>query len=320
MLVERGTILTRINWTGVIAGLAVGAVTQLALSALGVTFGSAYADTAGGLAIGTVIWLAVSLAISAFLAGLVAARAAGYLTPAQGRFNGLVTGALLSLLTTLLLSNALTAGFRAASGVVSGVASAASSAASAAGSAAANSGVGQTDAVQSLVSGLSPEAIGQLIGQSAPDLSTQQATAASQVVSGIVQRASTDLGKNVGNVSNLSDFVTNRVNSISSALQGPDFINRLQKQGLSKAQAQATATAISSRVTEIKQQASDAAAATERIARHTANTAAWGFLLALGVILGCSTLGGGRGSDVPKDGLIIDENTRGERTSGNSRL
>jgi len=34
------------------------------------------------------------------------------------------------------------------------------------------------------------------------------------VVSGIVTRASNDLGNNLGNVTNLSDFVTDRVNNI----------------------------------------------------------------------------------------------------------
>ncbi|MBB5375596.1 hypothetical protein HNQ07_001053, partial [Deinococcus metalli] len=67
-LVENGTIVTRINWTGVIAGLAVGVVTQLSLSALGVIFGAG-ANSFGNLAIGTVVWLALSIAISSVLAG-----------------------------------------------------------------------------------------------------------------------------------------------------------------------------------------------------------------------------------------------------------
>ncbi|MVN85225.1 hypothetical protein GO986_00375 [Deinococcus sp. HMF7620] len=299
-LVDHGTILTRINWTGVIAGLAVGVVTQLSLSALGVAFGAAYADTAGGLAIGTIAWLAVSLLISSWLAGLTAARAAGYLTPAQGRFNGLITGALLAILTTMFLSNALTAGFRAASNIVGSAATAVG----AAGTAAANSNVGQTDAVQNVLNGLDEQEIGQIIGDSAPELSQEQATAATRVVSGIVQRASRDLGTNLNDISNLGDFVKNRLDNISSALQGQDFVNRLQRQGLSQPEAQATATAINKRATEVRQQAEQAAAATERIARKTANTAAWGFLLALGVILGFATLGGGMGSDLPKGGAM----------------
>ncbi|MBZ9750661.1 hypothetical protein K7W42_07275 [Deinococcus sp. HMF7604] len=300
-LVDHGTILTRINWTGVIAGLAVGVVTQLSLSALGVAFGAAYANSAGNLAMGTIIWMAISLVISSWLAGLTAARAAGYLTPAQGRFNGLITGALLAILTTLFLSNALTAGFRAASNIVGSAATAVGNA----GSAAANNNLGQTDQVQSVLNGLDEQEIGQIIGDSAPELSQEQATAATRVVSGIVQRASRDLGTNLNDISNLGDFVKNRLDNISSALQGQDFVNRLQRQGLSQPEAQATATAISKRATEVRQQAEQTAAATERIARKTANTAAWGFLLALGVILGFATLGGGMGSDVPKGGTLV---------------
>ncbi len=299
-LVDHGNFLTRISWTGIIAGLAVGAATQLALTALGVAFGAG-ADSVGNLATRAVIWLAVSVIVSSFLAGLTAARAAGYLTPAQGRFNGLVTGSLLALLFTFILSNALTAGFRAATGIVSGATSVASSAASAA----SNSGVGQTDAAQSLVNGLNEQQIGSLIGQAAPDLSEQQATAATRVVTGIVQRASTDIGSNLSNISGLPDLINNRVKSITNALQGQEFVTRLQRAGLSQQQATATATSISQRVTELQQQAANTAQAAERIARQTATRAAWTFLLALGLILGFTTLGGGLGKDLPQEGAVV---------------
>ncbi|WP_412030300.1 hypothetical protein [Deinococcus yunweiensis] len=303
-LVERGTILTRINWTGVIAGLAVGIVTQLALSALGVVFGAG-ANSFGNLAIGTVLWLAVSIAVSSWLAGLTAARAAGYLTPAQGRFNGLVTGSLLAVLTTLVLSNALTAGFRTASSVLGGVATGAA----AAGSAAANTGAVQSDPVQNILSGLDTQEIGQLIADGAPELSTQQATAATNVVSGIIRRASNDIGSNLGDLTNLGQLVTKRVDAITAALSGGDLVTRLQRQGLTQAQAQQTAQAISTRAADLKQQALDTAAATERIARQAASTAAWGFLLALGLILGMATFGGGMGADLPKRGAEVENLT-----------
>lgn len=301
-LVDHGNFLTRINWTGVLAGVAVGVVTQLALSALGVAVGAANADSARGLATGTVIWLGVSLLLSALLAGLTAARASGYLTPAQGRFNGLITGTLLALLTTLVLSNALTAGFRTASNILGSAANAASQA----GNAATNSGATQSDPVQNVLNGLDEQEIGQIIGESAPELSEEQSTAATRVVSGIVQRASRDLGRNLNDVSSLDDFVKNRLDNITSALSGEDFVNRLQRQGLSAAEAQTTADAISKRATEVRKQAEEAAAATERIARKTASTAAWGFLLALGLILGASTLGGGMGADLPKSGVVAN--------------
>ena len=310
MLVQDGTIKERINWIGVLAGLVTGIVTELALILLGVAIGAATIDTASGLAWSTIIWLAVSVAISAWLAGLVAARSAGYLTPAQGRFNGLITGMLLALASTLLISNALTSGVRAAVGLASGAASAAS----AAGSAAANSGALQSDPVQSILSGLNPSNIAQIVAQNSPNLNERQATAATNVITNIVSRASNDIGNNLSNISNLGDIVTNRVKSIQAALTGPQFVSRLQGAGLSQASAQATATAIGEQVNQLQQQATQTAQAAANIARKTASTAGWSALLALGLILGFATLGGGMGNDVPKNGATmlpnLDENAR----------
>lgn len=315
MLIERGSIKERIDWVGIIAGLVVGIVTQLALTLLGVAIGAATIDTASGLAWSTIIWLAVSIAISAWLAGLTASRAVGYLTPAQGRFNGLITGMLLALATTLLVSNALTSGVRAAVGLATGAASAAT----AAGSAAANSGALQSDPVQSILSGLNPQNIAQIVAQNSPNLNERQATAATNVITNIVNRASNDIGNNLSNISNLGDIVTNRVKSIQNALTGPQFVTRLQNAGLSQASAQATATAIGEQVNQLQQQATNAAQAAERIARKTASTAGWSALLALGLILGFATLGGGMGNDLPAGGATVlpnrEEDMRGNRKS-----
>lgn len=210
MLVEGGTIRSRISWTGVLAGLVVGVVTQLALTGLGVAIGAATIDSTRELALGTIAWLAVSLGISAWLAGLTASRAAGYLTPAQGRFNGLLTGMLLALGLTIFSYNALLGGVRTAFGLAQGVTNAAASTATTA----ANTTTGQSVAqgpLQSILNGLNEEELGQIIGENSPALSTEQSTAAARVVSGIVRRASNDLGDNLTNISNLDDLVTNRI-------------------------------------------------------------------------------------------------------------
>ncbi|WP_052351846.1 YrzE family protein [Deinococcus pimensis] len=312
MLVDHGTVLPRISWTGILAGLVVGVVTQLALTALGVAAGAASIDSARGLAIGTVTWLAVSLAISAFLAGLVAARAAGYLTPAQGRFNGLLTGMLLALGLTLFSYNALLGGARTALGLAGSAANAVGMGSAASSQTAQDAA--QSGPVQQLLSGLDEEELGQIIAENSPTLDQEQTTAAARVVSGIVRRASNDIGSNLTNVSNLDDLVTNRVTSVRSALSGEQFVTRLQRQGLSQAEAQETQRAVTQQVDELQRQATQTAAATERIARRAAGTAGWTFLLALGLLLGFSALGGGRGSDVPKGGALVkgrDEELRG---------
>lgn len=312
MLVERGTVLQRISWIGIIAGLVVGVVTQLALTALGVALGAATIDTARGLAIGTIAWLAVSLAISAFLAGLTAARAAGYLTPAQGRFNGLLTGMLLTLGLTLFSYNALLGGVRTALGLAQGAANAASSAASAA----SDSGVAQSGPVQGLLSGLTDEQeLNATIAEQAPELNTQQVAAATSVVRGIVNRAVNQI--NFSNISNLNEAIPQRFDAIQQALTGPQFVTRLQRQGLSQTQAQETARVIGARAQEVRQQATQALQQAEQTARRAASTAAWSWLLAAGLILLLSTLGGGRGHDVPQQGATMapnDEELRSRRT------
>ncbi|AFZ67259.1 TIGR04086 family membrane protein [Deinococcus peraridilitoris] len=314
MLVERGTVLQRLSWTGILAGLVVGIVTQLALTALGVALGAATIDTARGLAIGTIAWLAVSLAISAFLAGLTAARAAGYLTPAQGRFNGLLTGMLLALGLTLFSYNALMGGIRSAIGLAQGATAAASSAAGAANQA----GAAQSGPVQQLLSGLTDEQeLNALIAEQSPELSNEQVAAASGVVRGVVNRAVSQV--DLSNLSNLNETVPQRFDAIQQALTGEQLVTRLQRQGLSEPEARETATVISSRVQETRQQAEQSLQQAEQVARRTASTGAWSWLLATGLILLFSTLGGGRGHDVPQAGATLtpnrdDEQLRGRRT------
>ena len=315
MLVERGTIMQRISWVGIVAGLVVGIVTQLALTLLGVAVGAATIDTLSGLAWSTIIWLAISLAISAFLAGLTAARAAGYFTPAQGRFNGLITGMLLVLALTSFSYNALLGGVRTALGIAGGVGTAVAGAATTAG----NNGALQSDPVQSLLSGLNENQISQIIAQNSPELNQTQVQAATNVVTGIANRAANTLGNNLSNISSLPDLISSRVKSIQAALSGPQFVTRLQRQGLTQPQAQETAKSINTLVNDTVTQAQQTADAAARIARNTAITAGWLWLLAAGFILLFSVWGGHTGNDVPQTGATMlpnldEDEARSRRT------
>ncbi len=281
----------RVSWPGVFTGLVAGITVLVVLGTLGVAFGLSTANSLGGLGIGAVIWTALTVLISAYLAGYTAVRAGNQALASRGQFTGLVTGMLMTMALTLFLSNLVSGLIGTASNVIGTVATGAGAATAAAGTAAANT-PGSQDAASSLLSGLSPDSIGQLIGDASPGLSEAQSTAAAKVVSGILTRASNDLGSNLGNVKNLSDFVTNRVSSIQKALSGPEFVTRLTRQGLSQQQAQATQTAIVNQAKQLQQQAADAATAAARIARQAATTAAWGSLLAAGLVIGFATFGG----------------------------
>ena len=337
-----GNIMQRISWTGVLTGLVAGLVIQAAMVVLGLAIGLVSVNSLqnlGGLAITAGIWLAISWGVAAFVAGLTAARAAGYLTPAQGRFNGLVTGMLLLLVSTLftasLLASAVDRVTGTAKDVVSATAGAVGGAANAAGGAVAQNGglsgtlqsLGLGDAYQAVTSGLNDTELNQIIADASPELNQTQVTAATGVIRGIVTNASRDLGTALQNPSDLPKFVSSRVDAVTKALSGPDFVSRLQKRGLSQAQAQQVSTAINKRVTELRTQgeqaakaASDQAAQLARSAADTAGKAAWAWLLFAGLVLGLSTFGGGRGNDViPGETVVVgtdlDESNRVRRSS-----
>jgi hypothetical protein len=282
---------SRVNWPGVFVGLVAGVTLLITLGTLGVAVGASTANSLGGLGIGAAIWTALTVLISAFMAGYTAVRAGNQGLASRGQFTGLVTGMLMTLALTLFLSNVVSGLVGTASSVLGSAATGAASAVSAAGTAASTNPETQ-NAAQSIVSSLNPDTIGQIISDANPTLSQQQATAAANVVNGIVTRASNDIGSNLGNVTNLGDLVGNRVNSIQRALSGPEFVTRLTRQGLSQQQAQATQTAIVAQAKQVQQQVTDTAAAAARIARQTAITAAWGSLLAAGLVIGFATLGG----------------------------
>ena len=112
----------------------------------------------------------------------------------------------------------------------------------------------------------------------------------------------------------------------SNALSGDQFVSRLQKRGLSKAQAQEVSTVIGKRVAELRTQgeqavqaASDQAQQVARDAASTAGKAAWIWLLLAGLVLGLASYGGGFGNDTNQNGRLVntglEESTRTYRPS-----
>jgi hypothetical protein len=300
----------RVSWPGVFVGLLTGITLLVVLAALGVAIGVSTATNLGSLGIGAIIWTALTVLVSAYMAGYTAVRAGNQGLASRGQFTGLVTGMLLTLALTLFLSNLVSGLVGTASNVVGSVVGGVSNAAGAAGNAAANN-PGTQDAASGLLSGLNTDTIGQIIGDASPTLSQQQATAAATVVSGIITRASNDLGANISSIGNLGDFVTNRVNNIQKALSGPEFVTRLTRQGLTQQQATATQTAIVDQAKKLQQQATDAAETAARVARQAAITAAWSTLLAAGLIIGAATFGGNQAASTrQKIGAAAGQTTR----------
>ncbi|WP_420597028.1 hypothetical protein [Deinococcus sp.] len=292
-MTNRDFLSHRLSWRGIFAGLVVGLVVQLTLIALGTAITALTGITLSGVGIAAVIWLALSVLVAAYLAGLVAVRSnapatiegtsgLAAMTKDDATLTGLVTGSLLVLLGTLLGYNALSAATGAATSAVGGLLGGATALTGAATAGAAQAA--QTPQGQDIIAGFGQNDVENLIAQASPDLNQQQVSAAGNVVTGIVRRASNDLG-DLTSVNNIGDFVTKRTDSIKKALTGEQFVTRLQRQGLTQAQATEVQTSINDGITAAEKQVADTAAATERIARSTASTAGWGWLLAAGLTL-----------------------------------
>ncbi len=292
-MTNRDFLSHRLSWRGVVAGLVVGLVVQLTLIAVGTVITALTGITLSGVGIAAAVWLAISVLVAAYSAGLVAVRASApatldgapgiaAMTKDDATLTGLVTGSLLVLLGTLLGYNALSSATGTATNVLGGVLSGTSTLAGAA--TAGVSQAAQTPTAQNIIGNFGQQDVADLIAQASPDLNETQVTAAANVVGGIVRRAANDLG-DLSNVTQLSDFVTRRTDNIKKALTGDQLITRLERQGLNTAQATEVRTSLTEAVNSAEKQVADTAAATERIARTTANTAGWGWLLAAGLTL-----------------------------------
>ncbi|MDX2008013.1 MAG: hypothetical protein SFU83_22450 [Meiothermus sp.] len=290
-------VRARIHWPGIVAGVLAGIVTYLVLSVLGLAVGlltvqSRGIDTdAGGLGVGTLVYMVLAMALSAFLAGLTAARAAAFLTPAQGRFNGFLTGVVLLLALTWLASNLLFSGLNSALGLASGALNAVAGAAD-------RNTLGAGDAYQAIVNGLDEEEVADLIAQGSPNLSQEQVRAAAATVSSVVRTAGQNIGGSLDNVSNLGQVVGAQVDAVEQALTGPEFQARLQRRGLTQAEAAEVSTVVRQRFSDIRTQATETADALTRTAAQIASAAAWIWLLVAALVLGLATFGGGRGGEV----------------------
>jgi len=113
-LASRTSVVRRISWAAIFAGLIITLVTELVSSVLGIAIGAtainpltADQGSAQGIGIGAGIWFLVTSLIALFLGGWVAGRVSGFARGSEGTLHGLVTWGAATLLTVYLLSTAL---------------------------------------------------------------------------------------------------------------------------------------------------------------------------------------------------------------------
>ncbi|GGL72506.1 hypothetical protein GCM10010840_08290 [Deinococcus aerolatus] len=283
----------RLSWRGVLAGLVVGLVSTLTVIALGLIITALTGLTLTGVGIAAAIWTGIAALVGAYLAGLTAVRSSApatrsddgiaAMTNDDATLTGLVMGSVLVLITTMFAFNSASRVLGTATNALSGVVGAATTATTAAGV-----GGAQVPGIQNFFANITPADAEGLIANNT-DLDQEQVTATANVISGIVRRASNDLGE--VDLANIDDFAQARVDSIKKALSGPQFVTRLERQGLSTAEATDVQAEVNQSVDRLEKQADQALESAEQAARGAASTAGWGWLLVAGLTLLASIFG-----------------------------
>jgi len=300
MTLNTDQLSRRLSWSGILAGLVMGVVTTLTIIALGTVITALTGLTLSGVGIAAVIWSAIAALVGAYAAGLTAVRASApatrnsdgiaAMTHDDATLTGLVTAGLLILASTLFATNA-------ASAVLGTTATA---------GAAAGAAVAQDPQAQNVIGNISQDDIEALIADNSPNLTREQVSATGNVVGGIVRRAQYDLGDQ--DVTTIGDFAKARTDYIKKALSGEQFVTRLERQGLSNAEAREVQTTINNTVNRVETQAQQAAKVAEDNARIAARNTGLSWLLASGLTL-LATVMGARSAATTRRGVVTTVNT-----------
>ncbi|WP_201533985.1 hypothetical protein [Psychrobacter ciconiae] len=250
----------RPSWRGVLAGLIMGLMVVMAMIALALVLSSFLPFDLKGTSIAAGIYAAVTAVVSAFVAGYYAIK---YSAPEalfgdgtdidqkDATLTGMLTAACIVLLTTFFtLSSAtgiLASAGNAVGGTVSTVAQTAAGAATigaaGAGAAAQNGTVQQkAQEVYQKVSGdISKEDVEAIVAKNTDNLDQRQVAAVGSVLQDIFDNTKAQVANmdftDLDTWRHIDDYAKQRMSSVEKTLEGPDFIARLQQQGLSQSEA-----------------------------------------------------------------------------------
>src|SRR5213082_1123708 len=106
------SLMRRVSWGAIFAGLLVTIVIQMMLTLLGIGIGAATIDPlresnpGEGLAVGSAIWLIVSALIAVFVGSCISGRLSGGPRSSDGLLHGIVTWSAATVLTVAMLVSA----------------------------------------------------------------------------------------------------------------------------------------------------------------------------------------------------------------------
>ncbi|MDQ3388273.1 MAG: hypothetical protein M3483_02090 [Gemmatimonadota bacterium] len=287
----------RLSWGAIFAGFVIATAVQMVLSTLGVAIGmSAFnpgdGDSASGLGIAVAIWFALTAMVSLFIGGLVTGRLAGILTRNDGRLHGVVLWGLSTLLAVYFASiglGRLTGGvFDLVTGTTAAVAGGVAGSAGQIGAAAIDrSGDIDFGALQREIETTLEQTENPALQ---PDSLQQQAQGVGAEATGGTDNEA------------LAREITDRARATGGEIEREDAINVIMaRTGMSRAEAERTATRVEDAAASVRSQVSTAAdqvqeqvgEVVETGADYTAR-AAWAALLVMALSLGAAVFGAGR--------------------------
>ncbi len=258
--------MRRPSWRGVFAGLLMGLIVVMAMTALALVLGSFLSLDLQGAGITAGIYAVITALISAFVAGYFAVKASAPevlfgdgtdIHPKDATLTGVLTAAAIIVATSYLTMTGATSFLRGVGNVAGTVATGTASAvAGTAGAVANTAGTGASLAGLASQTGLADEArqayeqvtgevsrddIEQLVAKNLDGMSQEQIHATANVVAEMLKDVRQDVKQldftSLDTWKNLDDYAKQRMAHIEQVITGPEFIARLQEQGLSETQA-----------------------------------------------------------------------------------
>lgn len=264
----------RVSWGGVIAGLLMGLVVVMAMAALALFLGSFLSLDLRGAGITAGIYTIVTALVSAYVAGFFAVKYSApeslfvgengsEIHPNTASLTGMLTAAAIIFVTTFftmstttsILGTAGRATTSAISGTANAVGSVVSGVASTTGTVVGGGAVAaaqatpngafqqQIDQIQKQINGkVNRDEIEAMLAKNIEGISKQQVTATANVLEDMIKDTKNEVASfdftNVDTWKNLDDYAKTRFAEIEKILKGPEFVQRLQAEGLTEAQAQ----------------------------------------------------------------------------------
>ncbi|WP_201587127.1 hypothetical protein [Psychrobacter jeotgali] len=286
----------RPSWRGVLAGLVMGLIVVMAMIAIALVLSSFLPFDLKGSSIAGGIYAAITALVSAYVAGYFAIKYSAPealfgdgtdIDPKDANLTGMLTAALIVLFTTFFTISSATGILASAGNVVGGTVSTvaktaggvATAGATAVGTAAQDSTVQQKaqEAYQRVSGNISREDVRAMVAKNTQNLSEQQLAAVSGVLENIVNETKSDVANldftDMNTWRNIDEYAKQRMASIQQTLEGPEFITRLQQQGLTEAQALEVRTEVSQSFNEYKMKTEQYIAQTRQSVEQAAQQA-----------------------------------------------